>query len=79
MNHDAQGYYVVSNGYCSSTEDENFRYISVLGSRLFSLSSKDDSICVTKAEDFKLVSYNNPALNKQRNTDSGAIAPPPVR
>ncbi len=67
MNHNAVGYYVVSNGYCSSTKDEKFRYIGVLGSRLFSLSSKDNSICITKSEDFKLVSYNKTPLNKQLN------------
>lgn len=65
MDHNAAGYYVASKGYCSSTKDEKFRYIGVLGSRLFTLSSKDNSICITKSEDFKLVSYNAPALNRQ--------------
>jgi hypothetical protein len=70
MDHSAPGYYVVTNGYCSSTDDEKFRYIGVLGSRLFSLSSKDNSICISKSEGFKLVSYNEPALNKQLNKDA---------
>lgn len=76
MEHDAPGYYVVSSGYCSSTENEKFRYIGVLGSRLFSLSSKDNSICISKSEDFKLVSYNEPALNKQLNEDAAKNAAP---
>lgn len=61
MDHKSLGYYVVSNGYCSSTSEEKFRYIGVLGSRLFSLSSKDNSICISKSEDFRLISYNAPS------------------
>lgn len=76
MDHNAIGYYVVSSGYCSSTEGERFRYIGVLGSRLFSISSKDNSICISKSEDFKLVSYNELTLNKQLNMDAVKNAAP---
>ncbi|GIU06982.1 MULTISPECIES: hypothetical protein [unclassified Shewanella] len=76
MDHKSLGYYVVSNGYCSSASEEKFRYIGVLGSRLFSLSSKDNSICISKSEDFKLISYNEPAPNKQLNKDVAKNAGP---
>lgn len=76
IDHNAQGYYVISNGFCSSSNDEKFRYIGVLGSRLFTLSSKDNSICITKSEDFKLVSYNEKTLNKQLKEDAAKNAAP---
>ncbi|WP_338290818.1 hypothetical protein [Planctobacterium marinum] len=64
LDHDASGHYVVSNGFCSSSKDERFRYIGVIGSKLFTLSSKDNSICITKSEDFRLISYNKKSFNK---------------
>jgi hypothetical protein len=56
--HESAGFYIQGKGYCSSSEKEKFRYISVIGSKLFSYSSKDNSICITKAEDFRLIKYN---------------------
>lgn len=74
INHDIKGFYVVGKGYCSSTDDEKFRYIGVLGSRLFSISSKDNSICITTAEEFRLVKYNVETLNKKLNKDAAKDA-----
>jgi len=56
--HSAQGFYVVGKMYCNSNKDEKFRYISVIGNKLFSYSSKSNNVCITKAEDFQLVKYN---------------------
>lgn len=78
-NHDVKGHYVVSSGFCSSTDYEKFRYVGVLGSRLFTLSSKDNSICITKSEDFKLVSYNEKIVKKQHNEKVEKTASSPSR
>jgi hypothetical protein len=59
LNHDAKGYYVEGNAYCLSSDKEKFRYIGIFGGKIFSSSSKDNSICIMKSEDFKLVIYNN--------------------
>ncbi|HIF5642079.1 TPA: hypothetical protein ACX3DU_004565 [Vibrio parahaemolyticus] len=67
--HNAVGQYVVADGYCSSSEGNKFRFISVMGDKLFATSSKDESICVRKAEDFLLVKYNVPTkANKSHQT-----------
>lgn len=42
---------------CNSTAEERFRYVEVMGNRLFALSSKDGSICVTESTSFKLTPY----------------------
>ena len=74
-NHEAQGYYVLSKGYCNSTKVEKFRYISVIGNKLFSHSSKDNSICIAKAEDFRLTKYNTePKSNSDNKTKSVSAA-----
>ncbi|MEZ9899461.1 hypothetical protein AB4379_18720, partial [Vibrio breoganii] len=57
-NHEEEGFYFESKGYCSSTLDEKFRYINIFGSRVFTVSSKDNSICVGKSDEFKLIKYN---------------------
>lgn len=76
INHNAPGFYVLGTGYCSSTSTERFRYIAVLGSRLFSISSVDNSICISKSEDYRLVKYNEEALNKQLNKHAAKDATP---
>lgn len=58
LNHEAVGHYVIAEGYCSSDESTTYRFISVIGNRLFTLSSDDESICVRSAENFRLVKYN---------------------
>lgn len=56
--HSAVGQYVIADGYCSSNAETKFRFISVMGDKLFAISSKDESICIRRAEDFQLVKYN---------------------
>ena len=76
IDHNAPGFYVTGTGFCSSSESEKFRYIAVLGSRLFTISSSDNNICITKSEDFRLLKYNEKALNKQLNEDAAKTAAP---
>ncbi|WP_308366446.1 MULTISPECIES: hypothetical protein [unclassified Microbulbifer] len=76
VDHGAEGFYVVGAGQCSSTDSEKFRYISVLGSRLFTISSKDNNICITKSEDFRLIKYNEDDHKKELNADSEENSPP---
>lgn len=72
-NHEAQGYYVLSKGYCNSTKIEKFRFIGVIGNKLFSHSSKDNSICIAKAEDFRLTKYNIDNKNKIMSAASNSL------
>ncbi|MCJ8352387.1 hypothetical protein [Moritella sp.] len=65
-NHEEKGFYLESKGYCSSSKTEKFRYISNFGSRIFTISSKDNSICVSKSDEFKLIKYNVKNHNKNR-------------
>ncbi len=66
-NHEAIGYFVNAKGYCNSTKSEKFRYISVIGNKLFTYSSKDNSMCITKAEDFRLTKYNEKKFVKKND------------
>ncbi len=72
----APGFYVTSKGLCSSSDTEKFRYIAVLGSRLFTISSIDNSICIINSEDFRLFKYNEGSLNKQLKEDAAKSAAP---
>lgn len=64
VDQNAPGFYVTSKGLCSSSDTEKFRYIAVLGNRLFTISSIDNSICITNSEDFRLLKYNEESLDK---------------
>ena len=76
VDQNAPGFYVSSKGLCSSSDTEKFRYIAVLGSRLFTISSIDNSICITNSEDFRLFKYNEEPLNKQLKEDAAESAAP---
>jgi len=54
----AEGQYVIADGFCSSDDKAKYRFVSVIGGKLFSISSSDESICVRSAENFRLVKYN---------------------
>jgi len=48
-------YLVESNALCSSSENDKYRYIDVMADKAFALSLKDNSICIFKFENLKLV------------------------
>ena len=49
-------YFIVQmNPPCSTDENEKFRYLSAMSDKVFSISEKDDSICVSKYNSVKLI------------------------
>lgn len=65
----AEGQYVIADGFCSSDDEVNYRFISVIGGKLFAISSSDESICVRSAENFRLVKYNQVGDKDSLNID----------
>ncbi|MBB1330354.1 hypothetical protein H5087_13425 [Pseudoalteromonas sp. SR43-7] len=58
LNDRASGKYVVfEKGICTSTKNEKYKYIEVIDNKVFSISLKDKSLCIRKAENFKLVDF----------------------
>lgn len=49
---------VESNSLCSSKENDKYRYIDVMADKAFALSLKDNSICIFKFENLKLIREN---------------------
>lgn len=49
------GYAVYSEGACNSTETQRYWYVGTLTGRLFSYSIENRSLCITPAEEFRLV------------------------
>ncbi len=50
-------YVVFEKGICTSTTNNKYKYIEVIDNKVFSLSLKDKSLCIRKAENFKLIDF----------------------
>ncbi|MDM2972471.1 hypothetical protein OGX80_11390 [Citrobacter sp. CK194] len=55
---------IESNSICSSSANNNYRYIDAFADKAFALSLKDHSICIFKYEYLKLIKENQTTNNK---------------